>query len=134
MTYFKNKPAAIVKRPYRFKLTGVQAVLSVVLAIIAGLFNTTTGWSVLIGGLIATLAQAYFNVRAVRHYGSFDATKTILDTYSAMWGKWVVIIVLSLLCVVFLADNIQAGALYTSMVCVYLVGVFLLPVLVKRSL
>lgn len=133
MTYFNNKPANIVKRPYRFKITGVQAFLSVIFALVAGLFNIKTGWSVLLGGLIATLGQAYFNIRAVKHYGSLDTTKTIIDTFSAMWGKWALIIALSILSVVVFADKIKAGALYTSMFGIYMLGVFLLPVLVKRS-
>lgn len=133
MTYFNNKPAIVINRPYRFKITGVQFLLSVILALIAGLNNITTGWSVLVGGLIATLGQVYFNIRAVKHYGRLDATKTISDTFSAMWGKWALIIVLSLMSVVVLADKIKAGALYSSMFGIYLLGVFLLPILVKRS-
>lgn len=134
MTYFKNKPAKVVKRPYIFKILAIQVLASILLALVAALTGWLSSLSVFVGGGIATLGQAYYNVRSMKRFASYNAAKTIGDIVVGMSGKWVIVISLSLISIVSFAEYIQAGALYAGLFVVYLLGVFLLPILVKTSL
>lgn len=62
--------------------------VTLVAAILAGLvFDLTAGYSVLLGGLIALLANVYFAYKAFRYFGARSTRAIIQSFWSGEMGK-----------------------------------------------
>jgi len=131
MSYFKARSQRPISKPAANRVLFVQLVMTFFFALIATFFAPNIGASVALGGLISLAGQAFYNFRALRHFGSPDITLVISATYSAMWGKWMIIIAVSLIAAIKI-EELNTGVLYASIFFVHTVGAILLPVLVKR--
>jgi F0F1-type ATP synthase assembly protein I len=129
--YFKARKAQKISRPIVNQVLWVQFFVTLLLALLCTIFAQTIGASVLLGGIISLLGQTFYNYRALRHFGSRDPGAVISSTYSAMWGKWMIVVSGSLIAVMQIKE-LNAGALFASVFFVHTVGALLLPVLVKR--
>lgn len=131
MSYFRARSPMPIERPVFMRVHMVQ--LLVTLLGSAGLTwgAPILGLSMLIGGCIAVLGQFFFNVSALRLFGSPQVSSVIVATYRAMWGKWLIIIAASLSAIVVFKE-LSAGALFAGVFIVHTLGALLLPVLVKR--
>ena len=131
MSYFKARRQERLRRPATWQVLLLQSVLTVSIALLGWLYSRQLGMSLGLGGFISVGAQAFYNYQALRHFGNPDTGKIIVATYSAMWGKWIIMIAACLGSAIKL-NELNAGALYTSAFFVHIVGAFLLPVYVKR--
>lgn len=77
-----------IARPPVFRVTLVQLVVLVSLCLILSLFDTIRAYSVLAGGLIAVLSQAYFAARVFRHSGAQSAQRIARSSYAGEVGKF----------------------------------------------
>ncbi len=132
MQYFKKRTAAKLNKPSTYSVTLAQLALTMVLSSIAAIADGEFGLSILAGSLIAIIGQAYYNSRALKYFGTIDSSFVVSTTYSAMWGKWLIVVSASLACVLVRPD-FNAGALYLGLFIVHTFGAFLLPVLVRRA-
>lgn len=132
MSHFRDRPATVLRRPVVIWVPVFQLLLTVVAGVLCGIVSLNLSAAILIGGFIASGGQAYFSLRALRSFGSVDAGAVIASTYSAMWGKWAIIIAGSLLAVMTI-EELNAAVLYGSLFIVHTAGALLLPVLVKRT-
>jgi hypothetical protein len=132
MPYFKRRPKQAIKRPVVHQVLGVQAIVTLVIAVGLGLFNTLDGLAVLVGGLIAISGQAFYNKRALQFFGTPNIGLILSSTSSAMWGKWLIIISATTACAVTI-DEFNTVVLYASVFGLHTLGALLLPVLVKRA-
>lgn len=130
MPYFKERPAQMLKKPLVHRVWFVQLIATILAGIVVGLVNPIMGFSVAIGGLICVIGQAFYVFRALTYFGDRDATKVLASTFSALWGKWLIIVMGSLV-VVMQFDQISASALYVGLFGIHTFGALLLPVLVK---
>ena len=131
MSYFKARSQQSIKRPATWQVSLVQLIMTLLFALLGWYFATNIGASAALGGFISIVALGYYNFQALRHFGSHDTSRIILSTFSAMWGKWLILIVACLIAVVKLKE-LNAGVLYASAFIVHLVGALLLPIYVKR--
>lgn len=132
MSYFKTHRAQPIKRPLVYKVTLAQLGITFAVALITTWFAPNLAFSMLLGGLIGLAGQFFFNVRALRHFGSVESALVVTSTFSAMWGKWLIIIATSVIAVMKF-EELYAGALFLSLFIVHTMGALLLPVLVKRE-
>ncbi|WP_256930801.1 F0F1 ATP synthase subunit I [Pseudomonas sp. ABC1] len=71
-----------------FRVIRMQMLATVVAAILAGLsFDLTAGYSVLLGGSIALLANVYFAYKAFRYFGARSTGAIIQSFWSGEMGK-----------------------------------------------
>ncbi len=79
---------AEIKRPPVFRITAIQ--LTTLISFTVGLFivDRVMAYSVLGGGLIATLPQAYFAARAFRWRGAQSAQAIARSSYAGVVGKF----------------------------------------------
>ncbi|TBU98661.1 F0F1 ATP synthase subunit I [Stutzerimonas kirkiae] len=71
-----------------FRVIRMQMLVTLVAAILAGLvFDLTAGYSVLLGGLIALLANVYFAYKAFRYFGARSTRAIIQSFWSGEMGK-----------------------------------------------
>ena len=131
MSYFKARSQQSIRRPATWQVSLVQLIVTLFLALSGWLFTTNIGASAALGGIISIVALAFYNFQALRHFGSHDTNRVILATFSAMWGKWLILIAACLIAVVKLKE-LNAGVLYASAFIVHLVGALLLPIYIKR--
>ncbi len=131
MSYFKAHRQTSISRPIASRVLLMQLLVTMVGSLIGFLVAPNIGASVALGGLISISGQAFYSFRALRHFGSGNVGLVISATYSAMWGKWLIIIAGSLLAAIKI-DELNAGVLYLSVFFVHTLGALLLPVLVKR--
>ena len=80
---------AEIKRPPVFRITVVQLVILVSSSALIFLFDAVWAYSVLAGGLIAVLPQAYFATRAFRWRGARSAQAIAKSSYAGVVGKFV---------------------------------------------
>ena len=80
---------AEIKRPPIHRITVAQSVVLVMLCLIVQLIDWVQAYSVLSGGLIAILPQAYFAARVFRRTGAQSAKAMARASYSGEIGKFV---------------------------------------------
>jgi ATP synthase protein I len=80
---------AEIKRPPVFRITAVQLVVLVSSSVLILTFDAVWAYSVLSGGLIAVLPQAYFAARAFRWRGARSAQAIAKSSYAGVVGKFV---------------------------------------------
>lgn len=131
MSYFKMRNSQPITRPIVIWVPVVQLVVSVLGCALGMLIAKNIGWAILLGGFISIVGQSYYNIRALKHFGNVNAGLVVAATYRAMWGKWLVIIALSLIAITQF-NELNAGVFLGSLFFVYTLGAFLLPILVKR--
>ena len=131
MSYFKARQAQPISRPSVIRVSVFQLIVSAVGALTGLMIAKNIGLAVLLGGCISTAGQGYFNYSALKNFGCINAGLVVLTTYHAMFGKWLVIISLSLIAVTQI-NELNAGVLFGTIFVVHTLGAFLLPVLVKR--
>ena len=131
MSYFKARSQQFIKKPATWPVFLVQLAVTLVFALIGWFVAPNIGVSVMLGGAISIAALVYYRYQALRHFASPDASRVILTTFSAMVGKWAILVIVSLLVVVKF-DELNAGVLYLSTFVVHTIGALLLPVYVKR--
>ena len=80
---------AEIKRPPVYRITAVQLVALALSSVF--IFNVDVVWatSVLSGGLIAVLPQAYFATRAFRWRGARSAQAIAKSSYAGVVGKFI---------------------------------------------
>lgn len=132
MALFKAYQAQPLRRPMVHQVLWAQLAGVGALTLLAASLAPITGLSVFLGGIIATLAQSYFNIRALREYGHPDVRRVVAATQKAMWGKWGIVIGFSL-AVILSVEQISAGALFTGVFIIHTLGALLLPVFVKKA-
>lgn len=118
-------------RPSTHWVLVVQLILTVFIGMIGAWFQPNAGLSLFLGGMISVLGQAYFNFRALRSFGDRSTLNVLAATYRAMWGKWVIIIGLSLVLVLKI-EYLNAALVFVSLFGVHTLGAFALPILVRR--
>jgi len=128
---FKPYSVKILKRPVASDVLMVQLSATLATTLVAVMLELIIGFAVLLGGLISVSAQAFFNYSALRHFGDPDTLVVFADTVKAMLGRWSIIIGFSLT-VVIIYEELNAGALYASILLVHLLGALALPLLVKE--
>ena len=131
MSYFKARSQQRINRPATWPVFLVQFLVTLVFALIGWFFAPNIGVSVMLGGTISIAALVFYRFQALRHFASPDTSRVILATFSAMIGKWVILVSACLIAVVKL-EELNAGVLYLSAFVVHIVGALLLPVYVKR--
>jgi len=80
---------AEIKRPPVFRITAVQLMVLVSSSVLIFTFDAVWAYSVLSGGLIAVLPQAYFATRAFRWRGARSAQAIAKSSYAGVVGKFV---------------------------------------------
>ena len=80
---------AEIKRPPVYRITAVQLVVLVSSSVLIFNFDAVWAYSVLSGGLIAVLPQAYFATRAFRWRGARSAQAIAKSSYAGVVGKFV---------------------------------------------
>jgi ATP synthase protein I len=80
---------AEIKRPPVYRITAVQLVVLVSSSVLIFTFDAVWAYSVLSGGLIAVLPQAYFATRAFRWRGARSAQAIAKSSYAGVVGKFV---------------------------------------------
>jgi len=131
MSYFKTHPAKQLKRPVTYRVLAFQLIITFTAGMLVGFFSPINGLTVLLGGAISICGQAFYNYRALCNYGESFAPNIVASTYSAMWGKWAIIIAASLVAVLKI-EELNAGVFYCSLFGVQTIGALALPILVKR--
>lgn len=132
MPYFKKTFAAKLKRPVTIKVILVQLTLALIFSIVFAFIDGYAGLSVLVGGLIAVAGQVFYNMRALRFFGSPNIGLILSSTSSAMRGKWLIIISATTASVVTI-EELNTVVLYASVFGLHTLGALLLPILVKRA-
>lgn len=132
MPVFKPYSVKLLKRPVVYRVLVVQLLATFCATLVGVLIQPIIGLSVLLGGLICVSAQAFYNYRALRSFGDLNTSNVIAATYNAMWGKWAIVLTLSLL-IVILYKELNAAVLYTSLFSIHTLGALMLPVLVKKA-
>lgn len=115
MNYRNKKP---LHRLPVFRVLRVQALMTL-LATLAGLaaFDWPTGYSILLGGLIALLANVYFAFKAFRYFGARSARAIVQSFWAGEMGK--LILTAALFALVFVAVKpLQPLALFAGYVLV----------------
>ncbi|EAR11228.1 ATP synthase subunit I [Reinekea blandensis] len=131
MSYFKAHLPQKIARPVIWRVHLAQIIVLLAMTALTTGFAPILGLSMVIGGLIAVMGQFFFNIRALRQYGSPQVSSVIVATYRAMWGKWLIVIAGSLAAVV-VFEELSAGVLFAGVFITHTVGALLLPVLVNR--
>jgi len=80
---------AEIKRPPIHRITMAQLAVLVLLCLIVSRSDFVSAYSLLSGGLIAILPQAYFAVRVFRQAGAQSAKAIAQASYSGEIGKFV---------------------------------------------
>ncbi|MBE9539429.1 MAG: ATP synthase subunit I [Proteobacteria bacterium] len=80
---------AEIKRPPVFRISAVQLVVLASSSVLIFVFDAVWAYSVLSGGLIAVLPQAYFAARAFRWRGARSAQAIAKSSYVGVVGKFV---------------------------------------------
>ena len=80
---------AEIKRPPVFRITVIQLVVLASVSVLVLIFDATRAYSVLSGGLIAVLPQAYFAARAFRWRGARSAQAIAKSSYAGLVGKFI---------------------------------------------
>lgn len=109
-----------------------MCVVTIIVAGLAAVINTQAGMTILSGGMIAICGQAFYNMRALKHYGTPNTGLVLLSASRAMWGKWLIIISATTAIAV-TVQEFNAAVLYASVFGLHTLGALLLPVLVKKS-
>lgn len=78
-------------RPALGKVLAIDAVLLLLAVIVAWSLDVTTAWSILLGGLIFLLPQAWFGWRAFRARGAVAARDVAQGFYRAEAGKFLLV-------------------------------------------
>jgi len=80
---------AEIKRPPVFRITVVQLLFLAALSAMLIAIDVEVAYSVLSGGLIAVLPQAYFAARAFRWRGARSADAIAKSSYAGVTGKFI---------------------------------------------
>ena len=80
---------AEIKRPPVYRITAVQLVALALSSVLIFNFDVVWATSVLSGGLIAVLPQAYFATRAFRWRGARSAQAIAKSSYAGVVGKFI---------------------------------------------
>jgi ATP synthase protein I len=80
---------AEIERPPVFRITATQLIALVLASAALLALNYVWAYSVLCGGLIAVLPQAYFAARAFRWRGARSAQAIAKSSYAGLVGKFV---------------------------------------------
>lgn len=79
-----------IKSPPVIKISVFQcATLFCAAGLVAGIWGWTSAWSLLLGGMISIIPNAYFAYRAFRESGARVMEKVVRDFYLAELGKLV---------------------------------------------
>lgn len=132
MPYFKERVPKRLNRPSVIRVSAIQAVVMLAVTGLIWVMNQSTGIAFGCGSIISLIGQMYFNFLALKRYGDSEVSGLIVDTYRAMWSKWLIIVSASL-AVILAWQEIQALALYSGVFVSHTLGALLLPVLVKNS-
>ena len=100
----------------------VQAMVVVISAILcAVVFGIVAGYSGLLGGLIALLANVYFAIKSFRYFGARSATAIVQSMWAGEMGKQV--LAAALFALVFVGvEPLEPAALFVSYLLVLGVG------------
>ena len=79
---------AEIKRPPVHRITVAQLSVLVLLCLIVTIFDKVQAYSLLCGGLVAVLPQAYFAASVFRRTGAKSAQAIARASYSAEVGKF----------------------------------------------
>lgn len=80
---------AEIKRPPVFRITVIQLLVLISSSALTVCFDVVWAYSVLSGGLIAVLPQAYFAARAFRWRGARSAQAIAKSSYAGVIGKFI---------------------------------------------
>lgn len=80
---------AEIKRPPVFRITVIQLIVLALISVLLFTFDTVSALSVLSGGLIAVIPQAYFAARAFRWRGARSAQAIAKSSYAGLVGKFI---------------------------------------------
>ncbi len=117
----KPPTAAIISRPPLLKIFGIQTGLLVLASATVLLVDAVLAKSILIGGLISVLPNAYFARMAFRHRGARAARAVSLSFKRGEAGKFVLTV--CLFAVVFSSvPSVNAGALFAGFIGMMLVN------------
>ena len=115
--------SATIKRPPVYRLILLQCFSTVALAAVCYFWKgSTAGLSALLGGMIATLPNAWFVWRAFRYSGTREGERVLGSFYIAEVGKFVLLAMLFAL-VFKLVEPLHAGALFGVFIATLLVGI-----------
>jgi ATP synthase protein I len=111
---FRNKTP--LHRLPVFRVLRAQALVTVLMAATcAGVFGVVAGYSALLGGLIALVANLYFAYKAFRFFGARSAQAIVQSFWSGEMGK--LILTAALFALVFVAVHpLQPLALFAGYV------------------
>ncbi len=77
-----------LSRPLLWRLWAAESGLLIMAAVVTGLVDPLAGRSLLIGGLLFLLPQAWFGWRAFRYRGAVVAREVVRGFYRAEAGKF----------------------------------------------
>lgn len=80
-----------VPRPALGRVLGLDAMMLLLAVIVAGCLDAAAAWSILLGGLIFLLPQAWFGWRAFRVRGAAAARDVAQGFYRAEAGKFLLV-------------------------------------------
>lgn len=80
---------AEIKRPPVYRISIIQLLILLVVSAVLLAYRIEWAYSVLCGGLIAVLPQAYFAARTFRWRGAQSAQSIAKSSYSGVVGKFV---------------------------------------------
>ena len=132
MTYFKSRETESIHKPSIKTVLFWQVLASIAGGLIVWWFSGMAALSFVCGGLISILGQGFYGVRALRFFGTPEALKSVSAAVAAMAGKWLIIIVATLLLLTYI-EEFRAGAYFAGLFIIHTTGALLLPLLVKRA-
>jgi len=97
MSKTEEPTAAIVnlKAPPIYKIIVTQSIATLLAALSAfALLDGIAGYSVLLGGMVSTLPNAYFAVKAFRYSGARQMPLVIKSFYAGESGKMIITVVM----------------------------------------
>lgn len=131
--YKVNNTVSTIKAPPIYKVIASQFIAVGLMTTVAyASLDWVKVYSLLLGGLICALPNAYFTIKAFRHRGARAAEKIVRAFYVGETVK------ISLMCAGFAlsfvyVEPLSSGALFAGFILVYLAGLLAISQLTDKS-
>ncbi len=124
-----SAPIANLKAPPIYKVIVLQFIATIVLALIVFLlWDLTSAYSALIGGLISVVPSGYFAKKAFKYQGAHNADNIVKAFYGGEVGKLVLTVMLFVMVFITL-KKINVIALMLEFVAIQITGLIAMAVM-----
>lgn len=120
-----DRIASSLPRPPLWRVWAVESALLIVASGVAGLLDPVVGRSLLAGGVLFLLPQAWFGHTAFRHRGAKFAREAVRGLYRAETGKFLLTCA-GFATVFVLVRPLHAAAFFGAYIALYVVNTVLL--------